>query len=133
MAILPQLYRSTLRQFVTNVRPSLALSSSSPPHPPDPPAPPSPPCLRHHRPTQSIHPRTARSPSIPKHLRALFESGRAIEAGGERARKFEKDVENLVVFLRARRIHKVRRRASLSARSTAQPPWTTARAIAPDR
>ncbi|GAA5924085.1 hypothetical protein JCM3775_005591 [Rhodotorula graminis] len=72
MTTLPQLYRATLRQFVTN----------------------------------SIHPRTGRSPSIPAHLRALFESGRAIEAGGDQARKFEKDVENLVVFLRARRIHK---------------------------
>ncbi|BGP00199.1 hypothetical protein RTG_01968 [Rhodotorula toruloides ATCC 204091] len=72
MATLPQLYRSTLRQFVKN----------------------------------SIHPRSARSPSIPAHLRVLFESGRTIEAGSAAASKFERDVENMVVFLRARRIHK---------------------------
>jgi hypothetical protein len=38
----------------------------------------------------------------------LFESGRTIEAGSAAASKFERDVENMVVFLRARRIHKVR-------------------------
>ncbi|GAA6048482.1 hypothetical protein JCM3770_003779 [Rhodotorula araucariae] len=54
----------------------------------------------------SIHPRTRRSPAIPKQLRALFESGRAIQVGSDGARRFGRDVENLVVFLRARRIHK---------------------------
>ncbi|BGP40815.1 hypothetical protein JCM10450v2_004818 [Rhodotorula kratochvilovae] len=72
MATLPQLYRSTLRQFVAN----------------------------------SIHPRNRRSPAIPQHLRALFESGRTIQPGGDEARRFARDVENMVVFLRARRIHK---------------------------
>ncbi|BGP17006.1 hypothetical protein JCM10213_000359 [Rhodosporidiobolus nylandii] len=72
MATLPQLYRSTLRQFVAN----------------------------------SIHPRTGRSPSIPQHLRILFESGRAFKQGSDDARRFERDVENMVLFLRARRIHK---------------------------
>lgn len=98
MATLPQLYRSTLRQFVANVRPVPPSPSSShlPAHLLTPPPP------------QSIHPRAGRSPSIPTHLRALFESGRTIERGGEAAKRFETDVENLVVFLRARRIHKVR-------------------------
>ncbi|GJN91176.1 hypothetical protein Rhopal_004194-T1 [Rhodotorula paludigena] len=72
MATLPQLYRSTLRQFAAN----------------------------------SIHARTARSPSIPAHLRVFFESGRAIERGSDDARRFERDVENLVLFLKARRLHK---------------------------
>ncbi|GAA5874437.1 hypothetical protein JCM3774_005719 [Rhodotorula dairenensis] len=72
MASLPQLYRSTLRQFVKN----------------------------------SIHPRSGRSPSIPQHLRVLFESGRTIQQGSTEATRFARDVENLVLFLRSRRIHK---------------------------
>ncbi|GAA5987659.1 hypothetical protein JCM10908_007154 [Rhodotorula pacifica] len=72
MTSLPQLYRSTLRQFVKN----------------------------------SIHPRAGRSPSIPQHLRLLFESARGIEAGSNEASRFSRDVENMVVFLRSRRIHK---------------------------
>ncbi|BGP25327.1 hypothetical protein Rt10032_c04g1912 [Rhodotorula toruloides] len=72
MATLPQLYRSTLRQFFKN----------------------------------SIHPRSARSPTIPALLRVLFESGRTIDAGSAAASRFQRDVENMVVFLRARRIHK---------------------------
>ncbi|GAA5975288.1 hypothetical protein JCM11641_005922 [Rhodosporidiobolus odoratus] len=72
MATLPQLYRSTLRQFVKN----------------------------------SIHERSARSPSIPQTLRILFESGRTIKMGTTEAGRFRTDVENMVLFLQARRIHK---------------------------
>ncbi|GAA5961352.1 hypothetical protein JCM8115_001563 [Rhodotorula mucilaginosa] len=72
MTSLPQLYRSTLRQFVKN----------------------------------SIHPRAGRSPSIPQHLRLLFESGRTIKADSADATRFARDVENMVVFLQSRRIHK---------------------------
>ncbi|GAA6032468.1 hypothetical protein JCM8097_004775 [Rhodosporidiobolus ruineniae] len=54
----------------------------------------------------SIHPRAERSPSIPKHLRVFFESGRGIKAGSEDAARFSKDVDNMVLFLQARRIHK---------------------------
>ncbi|GAA6009266.1 hypothetical protein JCM10207_004328 [Rhodosporidiobolus poonsookiae] len=72
MTTLPQLYRSTLRQFVKN----------------------------------SIHSRNARSPSIPQHLRIFFESGRTIQVGSEAATRFERDIENMVLFLQARRIHK---------------------------
>ncbi|GAA5901331.1 hypothetical protein JCM6882_007749 [Rhodosporidiobolus microsporus] len=54
----------------------------------------------------SIHARAARSPSIPQHLRILFESGRSIKVGSDEAKRFATDVENMVLFLRARRIHK---------------------------
>ncbi|GAA5844063.1 hypothetical protein JCM11251_003012 [Rhodosporidiobolus azoricus] len=54
----------------------------------------------------SIHPRAGRSPSIPQHLRIFFESGRSIKAGSEDAKRFTTDVENMVLFLKARRLHK---------------------------
>ncbi|GAA6060050.1 hypothetical protein JCM10212_001047 [Sporobolomyces blumeae] len=72
MTSLPQLYRSTLRQFVQN----------------------------------SIHPRAARSPTIPSHLRAFFDSGREIKQSSPEAAQFERDVENMVVFMKAHRLHK---------------------------
>ncbi|GAA5880107.1 hypothetical protein JCM8547_006192 [Rhodosporidiobolus lusitaniae] len=54
----------------------------------------------------SIHKRTERSPSIPTHLRVLFESARPFKAGSEEAKRFETDVANMTLFLSARRVHK---------------------------
>lgn len=56
---------------------------------------------------QSIHPRAKRSPTIPAHLREVFDSARSAKAGSAEAVKFEKDIDNMVVFLNAHRIHKV--------------------------
>ncbi|CEQ43187.1 SPOSA6832_05087 [Sporobolomyces salmonicolor] len=54
----------------------------------------------------SIHPRTARSPTIPAHLRLFFESARTFQPGSADATQFSRDVENMVVFMRAHRLHK---------------------------
>ncbi|GAA5965012.1 hypothetical protein JCM3765_004828 [Sporobolomyces pararoseus] len=54
----------------------------------------------------SIHPRAERSPTIPAHLRLLIESGRSIKPSTPAALQFSKDVDNLVVFMKAHRLHK---------------------------
>ncbi|GAA5828913.1 hypothetical protein JCM3766R1_003864 [Sporobolomyces carnicolor] len=54
----------------------------------------------------SIHPRAERSPTIPANLRFLIESGRSIKPSTPAATQFAKDVENLVVFMKAHRLHK---------------------------
>ncbi|GAA5935263.1 Fmc1p [Sporobolomyces koalae] len=54
----------------------------------------------------SIHPRADRSPTIPAHLRMLVESGRAIKPSTPQAAQFAKDLDNLVVFMKAHRLHK---------------------------
>ncbi|GAA5871517.1 hypothetical protein JCM16303_000781 [Sporobolomyces ruberrimus] len=54
----------------------------------------------------SIHPRADRSPTIPSHLRILIESGRSIKPSTPASVQFGKDVENLVVFMKAHRLHK---------------------------
>ncbi|GAA5846306.1 hypothetical protein JCM5353_001054 [Sporobolomyces roseus] len=54
----------------------------------------------------SIHSRAARSPTIPSHLRLLIESGRKIQPSTPEATQFGKDVENMIVFMKAHRVHK---------------------------
>ncbi|GAA6006984.1 hypothetical protein JCM11491_001466 [Sporobolomyces phaffii] len=54
----------------------------------------------------SIHPRADRSPTIPAHLRHFIESGRKLAPETPAAAQFAKDVDNLVVFMKAHRLHK---------------------------
>lgn len=57
---------------------------------------------------QSIHPRAKRSPTIPAHLRLIFDSARSVPAGTPEAAAFARQVDDMVVFLKAHRLHKVR-------------------------
>lgn len=58
-------------------------------------------------PFQSIHPRLERSATISSHLRSLFESGRNFKAGSKELLKLGRDADNMVVYLKSHRLHKV--------------------------
>ncbi|KAI5476443.1 hypothetical protein MNV49_007756 [Pseudohyphozyma bogoriensis] len=54
----------------------------------------------------SIHPRAGRSASIQSHLRQLFDSAKTLTPNSPEAKLWARDVDNMVVFMSAHRIHK---------------------------
>ncbi|SCZ89669.1 BZ3500_MvSof-1268-A1-R1_Chr9g10541 [Microbotryum saponariae] len=54
----------------------------------------------------SIHPRVERSASIPQHLRLIFDEAKSLSRGSKEAKAFERQVEDMVIFLQAHRSHK---------------------------
>ncbi|KAM0789332.1 hypothetical protein ACM66B_000166 [Microbotryomycetes sp. NB124-2] len=54
----------------------------------------------------SIHERTKRSPSIPRHLRLMFDGAKTLEPSSAQFNAFERQVDDMVVFLKAHRLHK---------------------------
>lgn len=56
---------------------------------------------------QSIQPRASRSKTIQSHLRHLFESSKPFARGSAEAAQFARTVDDMVVFMKAHRLHKV--------------------------